>query len=101
MAAITFDDPTLNWPEELSKPENEPYRRIIERIVARIGGPANDTINTLTEATDTNSTSITSLSEAIEEIEELLAVQKQNLDTNVFKLKMQIKEEFELRETGR
>ena len=91
MTEILFDDPTLNWPNELNTVENEPFRRIIERIVARIGGPDVDTIGSHTTSINSNTTSISTLQDTTEELEELIILLQKRTKTTISMLEQKIK----------
>ena len=43
--SVTFDNPELNWPPEWQSREYDTFKRIIERLVARTGGPGTDSIS--------------------------------------------------------
>lgn len=43
--AVTYDNPELNWPQQWQGKEYDTFKRIIERMSARMGGPESDSIS--------------------------------------------------------
>jgi len=92
MPDITFDNPELNFPDEWKERKYDPFKRIIERMSTRMGGPTTDSINT-------NSSSIDTLNEAVDELEELIVLLQKRLKTTISMLELRIKQLEEKLET--
>ena len=90
--AITYDDPELNFPDEWADRKYDVFKRIIERMSTRIGGPQTDTI-------DENQTNISTLNEAVEELEELIVILQKRIRTTTTLLEKKIQTLEEKMET--
>lgn len=78
MSEVLFDNPELNFPPEWDDVKYDPFKRIIERMSARIGGPSTDTIDTIGGTLSGATDSISLLTLKVANLELLTATPKNN-----------------------